>query len=76
MTQGNIATIDAAKPRLTLITVHKVEAGKRADLARLLSEIADGNIRQAPGFVSVIVGICVTRIPDKLRQLARTGQSA
>lgn len=53
MPQGNIATIDAAKPRLTLITVQKVEAGKRAGLARLLSEIADGNIRQAPGFVSV-----------------------
>jgi hypothetical protein len=48
MPQGNIATIDAAKPRLTLITVQKVEAGKRAGLARLLSEIADGNIRRTP----------------------------
>ena len=55
MTQGNIATIDAAKPRLTLINVYEVEAGKQPDLARLLSEITDGSIRQATGFVSVSV---------------------
>ena len=48
MTYGNIATIDAAKPRLTLINVYEVEAGKQPDLARLLSEITDGNIRRTP----------------------------
>ena len=55
MTQNNTATIDAAEPRLTLINVYEVEAEKQADLARLLSEITDGSIRQAPGFVSVSV---------------------
>ncbi len=55
MTQKNTATIDAAEPRLTLINVYEVEAGRQADLARLLSEITDGSIRQAPGFVSVSV---------------------
>ena len=55
---------------------NEAKAEKQDGLVRLPSGITDGSIRQAPGFVSVIVGIYATRNPDKLRQLARTGQSA
>jgi heme-degrading monooxygenase HmoA len=55
MNQTQIARIDASAPGVTLINVYEVEPEKQAELAQLLSEVTDGEIRRQPGFVSVSV---------------------
>jgi heme-degrading monooxygenase HmoA len=55
MTSHEIAKIDADGDCLTLINVYEVEAEKRADLVRLLSEATETVIRRQPGFVSASI---------------------
>ncbi len=55
MKQSETATIEANAPGITLINVYEVEPEKQAELAHLLSEITDAEIRKQPGFVSVSV---------------------
>lgn len=55
MNQTETATIEASAPCVTLINVYEVEPDRQAELAHLLSEITDAEIRAQPGFVSVSV---------------------
>lgn len=55
MEQPSVATIEAGSPGITLVNVYEVEPGNQAELARLLSELTETEIRKQPGFVSVSV---------------------
>jgi quinol monooxygenase YgiN len=55
MNQHEIAKIEASAPGITLINVYEVEPEKQSELAHLLSEVTEAEIRKQAGFVSVSV---------------------
>lgn len=55
MKTNNVAVIDPAEPRVTVVNVYEVEPDKQDALVTLLGKATDEVIKRLPGFISVSV---------------------